>query len=272
MESVGKKVKKDQSGLRSLLLKKTQAMNSDVSDVSNEAKRLFAALSTLEGDNLCNYYRYKTISKNFDAIKTDHLDRVRETSRESRIDKVLDHFIDKHVRDCKQTYFRKFDEMSRYLDGDLINRLNVLLGKAIENLTSDNHSEKTYAEKLFDLATSSTAYKFELTPSYIYEAVKDSAKNELGDKSLELIGKGKVVSSGLERNLKNIFHYWVIKPCRYFRKRFGPTVFESFLFDSEFDKQTESDRVDFYEALVKYRFCYSKGSDESDEFVSHFVE
>lgn len=96
----------------------------------------------------------------------------------------------------------------------------------------------------------------------LINSIKDLAESELEDpfKLIENERTGRIEVG--EKNLQRVFNEMVAKPCKYFKDLFGPDVVEPVLFDSMFGHQVESNKVKFYEALVKYRLCYLNGSAE----------
>lgn len=240
------------------------SLNSDYKDKGPidsppiRAKRLFLALSTLAGEALCSYYGYVILSKNFHAIDTVRPSLIEEGRTSHRIDIVLRNFILEHSKNCRQTYFTKFDELSSNLNETMMRRINLSLSEAMKILASEQDSENkdmSAAEKLFDIATGKMQ---KLSSKYIFDAVIDSSKSDSVDGSLISSRDMKGLSKKeKESRLYQAFHKMLVKPCQYLIDRLGPEVFEPYLFDLKYAPplQPAESRIDFYEAFIKYKFC-----------------
>lgn len=225
---------------------------------SIEAKRLILALSTLKGDNKCNYYGCRIISNNYIAIDPD-TDSIIANTNLRRIDKIFAYYIRDRMDNCRQVYFRKFDEIFKNANRDLIRRVDMFLGKAIEIFKS-NHpqfSGENYAEGLFKVLTYKISSLFEINSSYLANAIELSAKHDPNVKFLRPVEDERVGGPRLDRDkFDPLFHKYVTEPCSYFRRTFGPDVFEPMMFDSDFDRRVEYGRADFYEYWYKYKLCH----------------
>lgn len=239
-----------------------------------QVKNLILALTTLKGDNECNHYGHKILLNNYLVIG----ERVRFLKRNEalrRLDKILLHYINEHVNNCEQVYFRKFDEVSKNFDDTLIKRLNLFLGKAIDTLTSeqnpDNHGEQ-YTEILYNLVNFRIGNSFEMNAAYIYNAMKNLVKGDSDASFLRLVENEKTGFLNIRRDkFIRLFNEYVTKPCQYFETSLGPDIFEPALFDNMFYYHIRVDRVSFYEAWLKYRLCTFSGKigDKLDEVLDY---
>lgn len=215
-----------------------------------QAKRLVASLHFVKDENECNYFGYKILSNNFDAIRPNlNGDNLR------RIDKILVKYLNEHVKNCKQVYFTKFDSISKSLNREFLKRLDVVFRKSIERIKSERNGAANYAESLYK-AMHKIHQALDFKPVDIYEALIEMTKLE-----------GKDLKGLKRKNIEELFDEYIVKPCEYLRDQFGRDVFEPFIFDSKFYDQIESDRADFYETLFKYEMCYGSFKSERQELL-----
>lgn len=222
-----------------------------------QSKRLVLALRTLNGENECDYYSHEILLNNLMATGN----RIRALSGSvsiRRIDRILKHYVDKHVENCGQVYFDKFDELSKNLDPNLVDHIDEFLRNEVEIRTSNKNPEnagKNYVEILYRNASHGGSEKFRLDTSYIYNALKYFAK---GDTSfLKPVKDGKSDALKVDKGkLSRLFQDHIAKPCNDYRQQLGPDVFEPVLFDKMFkDHQVRSDKPEFYRAWLMYRLC-----------------
>lgn len=239
-----------------------------------QAKKLILSLKTLTGEYECNYYGHNILSKNYRMIG----DRVRLLKRNEtlrRIDKILLHYLNAHINNCGQVYFRKFDEVSKSFDGTLVKRLGIFLQEIVDKLTSeqnpDNRSEK-YVENLFNLVSCRYNQSFQINSTYIYNAMKKLVQQDPDASFLRLVENEKTGFLNIRKDkFARLFNEYVAEPCQYFESKLGPDIFEPALFDTMFYRHIQVDRADFYEAWLKYRLCTYNGkiSDKLDEVMDH---
>lgn len=225
---------------------------------SSQAKRLLLALRTLDGENECNYYGYKVLSKNLEAIQRD-ISAIINNENLRRVDKIVAHCIKRHIRHCGDVYFTKFDEISEQLDQVRVNHLSAIYESTIKSATSDDHlinREKSLAERLYNAAAFKIKNAYDFDPENVLKVLKNLAANNPDARYLQPVMNE---YSGVPRirrdKFEKIFSEYFIEPCRYFRQQFGPDVFEPTSFDNKFYHMLRKDRADFYEAWYKYRLC-----------------
>lgn len=230
---------------------------------SNQAKRLLLALRTLKGENECNYYGYKIITKNF-ALINPSLDAIMEDTSDRRVDKIMAHYVKSHINNCRDVYFRKFDEITPNLDKNLVEKMDTFVERAMEDVIQEFNQKfpgKTNVEALFEIANKGFSTLHMMKPSYIYNVMQISAKHDPDVGFLKPIEDEITGISSVRRDkFFELFDNYIAKPCNHFRQQLGPDVFQPILFDSMFKHQIKEDRVDFYQAWVKYGLCYLDGS------------
>lgn len=224
---------------------------------SNLAKRMFVALTTLKGENLCNYYGYKILS-NLHSVLGHNIRSLKQEDNLGRVEKILLHYIREHVKNCRRSYVDKFDQLSLNQDQTQTDRLKVLTGSSLEFLKSRPLYNKNNGDlnTLYNVVANGLAGEFDMEPGKIYEALIDLAKKDPDVKYLRPVededdGVKKIHTMKVEK----LFKEYVTKPCEYFRQRFGPDVFQPAEFDMLFDKEIKIDRADFFEAWVRYKLC-----------------
>lgn len=228
-----------------------------------QVKQLFLSLGTLKKENECCYYGYKIVSSNFKAFgaKTGP---GKNGTKMRRLDEILSHYIKRLIENCKRVYFKNFDQISKNgLDKVQIKRVDTLLDKAINSLTSDEQfkdHDTNYVERLYHVARKESD-KCTLELSYIEAAIKESARKE-PDEVLRQIGGKRTgfLMINDDTLFEKLFNRYVKKPCQYFREQFGPDVFEPVNFFSKFSHELQYNRVDFYESWLKYQLCSLGGS------------
>lgn len=241
---------------------KDQKNNVGPSNKSTQVKRLILALSTLDGKNECGYYGYTIIRNLYFALGSPMRSITRDENLR-RVDKILQYYIREHVENCEPVYLSKFHEISGGLDSTIIEHLNTIVAKSIQDLTGENsyYRRSSYPGTLYNLATEGLLVAFEMKPEHIYDALTVLAKDDPDEKYLRRIedertGHPKFVKDKIE----SLFKEYIAKPCNYFRQKFGPDVFMPAAFDNIFKQRMKPERVDFYEAWVKYRLCHLKGN------------
>lgn len=232
------------------------------SNKSSQVKRMILALSTLDRENECTYYGYTVLSDVYYALGSP-INSITRDENLRRIDKILQHYIRKHVENCETVYLSKFHEISKGLDLTQIEHLNTVVAKSIEDLTGENsvYRRSSYPETLYNLATGGLLSSFEMKPEHIYADLTVLAKDDPDKKYLRRIEDERAgFPKFKEDKIESLFRKYIAKPCNYFRQKFGPDVFEPVTFDSIFQQRMEPERVDFYEAWVKYRLCDLNGN------------
>lgn len=223
-----------------------------------EAKRLFLALSTLNEENECSYYGFLVLDNNLRSMDPSIRSVIRNENLR-RIEKILVHFINRHINNCREVYFKRFDEISKNLDPIKMERLNFLLEKPIKHLVSDErqtNQDKTYVERLFDVTTDSVSSQFEVASSHVYDTMIELVKGDADERFVRKVENERTGVPCIRNDkLYKLFQKYIAEPCAYYRQQLGPDVFEPALFDGMFDRYVEADRVDFYESWCKYRFC-----------------
>lgn len=219
-------------------------------------KRLLMALTTIKGENSCNYYSYLILGQALDATKC----RFRLLNgRRKRIDKVVGHYIYKHANNCLPIYLKNYDNLSKNLDEILMKRLDALLGPTIQNLIlyygNPHIKGDTYEERLKHMASERVGRTFDMSSKYIYDIMMELTKDDPNKKLLEIFEDertGRLVIR--EDKLAELLEEYIIKPCRYFREYYQRDIFKPLLQDNIF-VHTQTDRIDFYEAWFKYDLC-----------------
>lgn len=240
-----------------------------------QAKRLILSLTTLNKENECSQYGCLIISKNLDAMQTK-VSSIKNGDKMRRIDEILAHYIKRHVDNCKRVYLKNFDLISTSLDKEEVKRVDKLLDNAIGSLTSDENfknKDTNYVERLYFLASKEAIQTNGLEPSYIHDSMKDSAKADPNNEFSQLLGDGQrgLLRVRSEKLFDKLYNEYIVKPCEYFRQKLGPNVFKPISFDIKFDQhQIQYNRVDFYEAWLKYQLCHLDGS--SRKAFERYVE
>lgn len=222
---------------------------------SNQSKRVLLALRTLVGANKCNYYSFRVLQQNARAIQVDAKSII-ENKDLTRVGKILAHYINQHVKECRRVYFRKFDEITKKFDPKANQKLNAIFESTIEIATSDkypNNLGKSQTERFYNAATYKFTGKFFTDLEGIYSAL------------WEVIAKDLKVTPHKNKNsgypmirwdvFNRIFNDYIREPCAYLRREYGPDVFEPIGFDSKYDGRVQEDRPDFYEAWLRYKLC-----------------
>lgn len=229
----------------------------------NKGERLILALRLLKGDNKCSYYSQIVLLNNFYASELDVVSIKNERGLR-RIDRILIHYIKQHINDCKEVYFKKFDELLKEFDATQLKHLDGLLRKAMEHLTSisqPNNQGKLYVDRLYAIASEHISVKLNLEPSYVYGALKELVKGDPDEIFLQPVRDN---ISNLTKirwdKFNRLYEDYVVQPCYNLRYRLGPELFEPLFFDSMFEHEIRYDRIDFYEFWLKYRLCYFNGS------------
>lgn len=242
--------------LEQLLLDQKNGVPSN--DPSSQAKRLLLALSTLGSENRCSYYSYRILSSNYDAIRpVAKLIAQRNCVR--RIDKILAYYINTEIKDCGSVYLGKFDVITERIDPEANRKLNAVFRSIIESAISDEHEnnvDKSLAERLFNAATFKIRRSFRSEPEGIYSALRELSA---GDPDAIYLTPVEDEITGLkvirEDKFERIFDEYITEPCKYFRRQYGPEVFEPISFANIFSPQLQEDRPDFYEAWFKFELC-----------------
>lgn len=223
---------------------------------SFQAKRLVASLSTITDENLCSSYSYRILQACLYGIDSS----VRGIARNEhlrRIDKILAYYIRKHVNDCRAVYFREFSRVSEQLDEIQVKYLDTFLNKAIENLINNGKIKgETRVERLYNAGKDELSGSFDLTSERIYDTLKELARGDPNERYLipvedEHTGHNKIKRERFDQ----LIDKYILQPCNYFKHQFEEDIFWPFRFDSMFNNQIQNDRTDFYEGLLKFRFC-----------------
>lgn len=241
-------------------------------DLSIQAKRLILALRTLNGENECNEYGYLILRNNLDAIYSPTRAILRNEGAR-RIDKILAHYINRHVKNCREQYFKRFDQIYySSLDEVLLHRLDVFLDKAVKTITSDENERnagKSYAQRLFDEAERGFLTSY-IKPSYMYNVMVESVKGHEEEKYMKKVENEKTGYPAINRKVfDRVFYETIAEPCKRLRALVGPDVFQPLLFDGFYHHQVQEERTDFYEALLKYELCKFDYSDS--KMLQHVV-
>lgn len=226
---------------------------------SVEAKRLILSLRTLDGENGCNYHAYN-VHSNCQLACIQSTWNI-EDDRLRRIDGIVNYYLERRIKNCKHVYFAKFDEISKNLDKNLVNYLDNLLSQVIDSAKADqNERGKAIceAQSLYNLATNKAHRVFMFTSEYIYNVLKDSARDDPDKEFVQPVAdKQSGLMSVRSDKLYRLYNDYIVNPCNHFRELLGPNVFIPIMFDGKFAKhQVQSDRVDFYEAWLKYELCF----------------
>lgn len=227
-------------------------------DLSVQAKRLLLALRTLEGKDECNHYSYLILKNNQRAIKSPAR-AIKRNEGARRIDKVLAHYINKHIKNCRDQYFQRYDQIYSALDKTLLHRIDVLLNDAVKTITSDENERnagKSYAKRLFYGARHGLLTSY-VRPSYMYNVMVNSVKGSEEEKYMKKVENERTGYPALNLEVfGRVFRETVTQPCYKFRSLVGPDVFLPLLFDGLYHHEVQEERTDFYEALLKFQLCY----------------
>lgn len=243
---------------------------------SVKIKRLILGLSTIFDEGGCSHHGRMILLNNYWALGANS--RQLRGNKESRIGAVVLKSIDSYTNKCDQFYFKKFDEMSKDLDSSPMANLNILFERVFESLTSEElakNKDNLYVERLYDIASNRISNSFEMEPSDIHIALKLITKDDPDKIYLQAIEDSKTGLISIKRDkFDKILYDYVGKPCNDFKRKFGHDVFEPIFFDSVFNHQIQANRVDFYEAWVKYGLCNFNGSfkqtvDKVVEYLEH---
>lgn len=224
-----------------------------------EAKRLILSLKTINEENECSFGSLLILKNNLDALGTS-IRSIITNSGLRRIDKILAYYINKHVNKCREVYFTNLDYfLYNDLSSNKLKSVDLLVKTRMVELTSDenpDNKDKTYVERLYHAVTTGISSTFALRTEDIYSAMEGLIKGDLDEKFFRVVENEKTGSHSItEDKFKRLFYKYVVEPCNYYRLQLGPNIFEPALFDSRFDHQIRTDRVDYYEFWLKYRLC-----------------
>lgn len=230
-------------------------------DDAVKVKRLMLALMTIKGqDDECRY-GHKILKTVLDATHSRYRLLVKGGAMK-RVDKIVKFYIDEHTNDCTSTYLKNFDTISKNLDGLMEGRVNLFLRDTIELLTSgelrkimgDNHKER-----LQFITEQRIGISFDMTSESIYNIMQELAKDDPNKKFLDISENERTGEFSIVKNkFGRLFDKYVAQPCDYYRKQLSQDVFAPVIFDNMFTR-IETNRVDFYEAWLKYDLCYFSG-------------
>lgn len=239
-----------------------------------QAKRLILSLRSLNNDDeyRCSYYYQRVLVKCLFAFGTEiESIKTKNTEEMTRIDRILSHYIDEHVKNCAQFYIKRYDEIRANSDQvQLLKLLDSLTEQAIRGLAAPG---KNYENDLEQVAVSNVGRLFRMSPKYTYNRMKYLAEDDPKVSNLNPIRDRKTGILHINRTVfYKVFSEYVARPCVYFRLTFGPDVFEPLLFDTMFNHPIQKGRIDFYEALLKYRLCMMDPIREELNEIINFVE
>lgn len=240
---------------------------------SMEAKRLVLALQTINEENECSFSSFLILKKSLDAIGTT-ITSILTNSGLRRIDKILAHYMNRHVNKCKEVYFTNLDYfLYNDLSRNKLSSVDLIVKTKMDELTSDDYAvnkDKTYVERLYHFATTGVGITFQIETKDIYNAMEVLVKGDPDEKFFRVVENEKTGSPNILRDeFKLLFYKYVVAPCKYYRQQVGPNIFEPALFDSLFNNQIRTDRVDYYEFWLKYRIC--GGVDEAFDEVLRYA-
>lgn len=234
----------------------------EVSKERDEGIRLLLSLRVPKGENECGYFSRNILLQNFYAAETD-VGRIIRNENLNRIETILAHYIKQHIKNCKDVYFDKYDKLYKELNATDMKHLDALMKGAIETFTVEQIPEnqgKSYVERLLSAASDRTTVRLGLKPAYVYNVLKEMVKGDPDEQYVVPVGNSSEKKRIRFDKFNRLYDDYVVKPCYTFRHKLGPEVFEPFLFDNMFGHEVKNNRVDFYEALLKYRLCYFGGS------------
>lgn len=180
-----------------------------------------------------------------------------------RIDEIVLHYVDEHVNQCRQVYFKKFDEIYKNLEPNMIKRLDLIFEGAIKEITSDDEVKNrglSYVERLFNALSGETYITFAFEMKDIYKALEKVVKGEPDEKFIKPV---RDQSTGLkslnEDKFLHVYGEYLLKTSNYIIEKLGTEVFYPATLDLEIDPHLESNRVDFYETWMKFKPCLLHG-------------
>lgn len=231
---------------------------------SAKAKRLLLALNTLKDQNECSQNGDAILLKNWSAIQPSS-QAVMNDVEARRIDKLFAYYMKRRIKNCREIYIRKFDQIYNNMDKELIKRIDTFLNDAVKDVTSDGknkNSDKNHIQRLLSTATTRYKERYQISLSYMHNKMVESARGPSYEKYFKLVeNKRRILKREI---LGRIFIDTIAKPCASFRKQLGPDVFEPLLFDCFYEHELFEDRTDFYDALLKYQMCYFGGFSEKN--------
>lgn len=226
-------------------------------------KRLMLALMTIKGQDDECIYGHKILKTVLNATNSRYR-LLEKGGAMKRIDKIVKFCIDGHTNHCTPTYLKNFDTISKELDGLMVERVNLLLRDTIRLLTSGELRKiegDNYKEKLQFITEHKIGILLEITSESIYNTMQELAKDDPDKKFLNIAENERTGDFGIIKNkFGKLFDKYVAQPCNYFREQLLQDVFAPVTFDNIFTR-IETNRVDFYEAWLKFDLCYFGGQD-----------
>lgn len=225
---------------------------------SNKAKRILLSLSTLNDENLCTSYGFLALDYNYKVGgRRAKLTEGPNVPRR-RVDKILKHYVDRHVKECGDVYFRKFEEISQTMDQTMKRRVETFFEEAIENITSDMYKENEgeYVERLFSRANGDIGSVYKAESEYIWRKLKEVAQDDPDGQFADKVENEKTGEAELRVDkYEKLFNEYLLKPCEYYREQLGSEVFEPVQFDSIVRHDLKKDKPEFYKAWINFKLC-----------------
>lgn len=225
---------------------------------NNQVRRLLLALRTLTGENKCNYYSFIVLSKNLQALGTNPKSII-ENKNLRRIDKILAHYINQHVDECRSIYSEKFDAVTKNFDAEDARKLDVVLKSKIESAISDqkpDNLDKSRVERLYSAATFKIRGAHDFDPEEVYNSLREMSANDPDARYMVPVENEWRGSLTIRQDkFDQMYSKYIAEPCAHFRNEYGPDVFKPMDLDKKYSNKIQEDRADFYEAWFKFGLC-----------------
>lgn len=230
-----------------------------------QATRLFLALSTINEESQCSSYSVNILFQNNNALENRLLD-IKPNAVFKRTEKIVAFHILKHAIACQPLYMGRFNGLIGNLDRDSVRNVERFFSKAIQRYTSEPQGglsaeiTRTYVERLFNIIDDKIFTPYAINPEYIYDELKDVAKDDPQAEYLEPVENEREGKRLLDsEKFRELYREYISYPCRYYIDQLGPRIFNLISFDSKFYHEVQDYAVDFYEAWVRFKFCSTRG-------------
>lgn len=191
-------------------------------------------MSRIPPESMCTKASHDVLSLNNEATGgRAHL----EQDARSRVEEIVNYFCTRHAEYCRQVYPINFVKKYR-----LINRGYI---REVETFINEHLIQTSFNMIDHPLVDNSELYDRSIINTELYA--------RLAHESIKILAQADIVND--YKTLEHLFKRYIVVPCKYFVQELGPDVFLPSIFDATWNRRVESDDVEFYLGLARFRIC-----------------
>lgn len=231
------------------------------------AYKLFAALSQINDANRCDATSINIIKQNDWAIlrKTpyDLTDSGKSEEKcRKRVELVLAHYLGKSVKECPRVHADLLKQMLKNYDQRQLDYVVHLTEDTISKYLSETTRDGSSREDTLVQLALLTAYtmRSDLLSGEKFRNNLEKVLNKFAPpEAKDCLGEGTRFNIMNKGKIKKLFKEYGIKPCKNYVKFFGPEVFESEIYLSNYKPEPlaigNPNREEFYLNWIRYNIC-----------------